>query len=556
MNIVGITNGPIYETVLEASSPAALWFASSFFSEYTRRLCNAICVKIPDARILSPYYDDRVNLKDGVGKFHDRIIFKSNETQQDLEKKLKDIISNVKNSMIKLFLTPDSGKDTSGMKDNGFTEEEISNSNKYLSEYLYSEFVIRDDAGEESNAVLAISDSLDAIELMRDFPQTDSSNPFRKLFAGKGDNDRNAYIKNSALLAKVTTSPNPLLKKNGNIISIEDIAGGQAHSEAVRNNTEKLKKHYYYAVVSADGDAMGKYLQKLDDDHVGYFSRCCFDYVAETAQKIKNFGGMTIYAGGDDLLFLAPIESTDGKKSIFHLCKEISNLFVEKLSNDEHLNSDKELQGIPKPTISFGISIQYVKYPLYEALNESQHLLDDVVKGLQETRNSMAVHLQKHSGQSCCLRISNDSVERFEKYLSHDNNDRDSQKESEKAEQDETNVIRQLSVYSNVLEYLDKKAAEPGSEMGRDEYLAAWKNFFDNPDQESFAEYLNDLGGRFYDDFLVPDGKGVHKADIEIPYSYLSCYHENGGAYVQTLISILRLRKFYVEKAGEEEIVR
>ena len=35
---IGITIGPILQTLEEAGTPAALWFASSYFSDLTRRI--------------------------------------------------------------------------------------------------------------------------------------------------------------------------------------------------------------------------------------------------------------------------------------------------------------------------------------------------------------------------------------------------------------------------------------------------------------------------------------------------------------------------------------
>lgn len=557
MNIVGITNGPIFDTIQEASSPVALWFASAVFSEYTRMLCSKITAEISDALILSPYYDENSDLSDGVGKFHDRIIFKSNETEEQLKVALTQIIDHTKSEMIELFLDPKFQDGGSGKTDNGFSERDIKNGRIFLQAYLYSEFVILSDENVQDNAVLAISDALDAMELMRNFPRNDHGNPFRKLFAGR-DAASNLYLKNCALLRKVTVKPNPLIDSDGNVLSIEKIAGGSASTSENPNCSDKLKKHYYYAVVSADGDGMGNYLKKIDDAHVKDFSKCCFDYVVESAARIHEFGGMPIYAGGDDMLFLAPVESTDGKKTIYKLCAEINDLFQRKLSENRELNAVKAIQDAPKPTISFGISIQFVKYPLYEALAESRYLLDGIVKSSKTTRNSMAVCFQKHSGQTISLRISNPSEGRLEQYLTLGRTDVSS--ENQKEEQNETNVIRQLSQFSVVLEYLNKKATEPGSSVSRESYLTAWRNFFDNPAQEGFIQYLNELGGMFYDDFLAMDMNKKKTIGIEIPEAILSCYEKYSDArierYVQTLISILRLRKFNVEKAGEEEISR
>ena len=91
---VGITIGPIYDTLLEASSPAAMWFASSMFSDMTRQLCNEIDEQILSAehyigKMYSPYYDRNEAKKAGaVGKYHDRIIFYTTMPEEPLLGKL------------------------------------------------------------------------------------------------------------------------------------------------------------------------------------------------------------------------------------------------------------------------------------------------------------------------------------------------------------------------------------------------------------------------------------------------------------------------------------
>lgn len=72
---IGITIGPILQTLEEAGTPAALWFASSYFSDLTRRICQALTIHMEGIQIYSPYYSETTVDNDGVGKYHDRIIF-------------------------------------------------------------------------------------------------------------------------------------------------------------------------------------------------------------------------------------------------------------------------------------------------------------------------------------------------------------------------------------------------------------------------------------------------------------------------------------------------
>ena len=48
---IGITIGPILQTLEEAGTPAALWFASSYFSDLTRRICQALTIHMEGIQI-------------------------------------------------------------------------------------------------------------------------------------------------------------------------------------------------------------------------------------------------------------------------------------------------------------------------------------------------------------------------------------------------------------------------------------------------------------------------------------------------------------------------
>ena len=148
-------------------------------------------------------------------------------------------------------------------------------------------------------------------------------------------------------------SHNQFINSQGNIRSITEIAS------CTGRVSKELKRSHYFAVVQADGDNMGKILSKLKDDEVRIFSKACLEYSGEASKLVSRFGGMTIYAGGDDLLFLAPVSNGKGQ-TVFELCQEIAMLFEGKMK-------DNFVGFSSCPTVSFGISIQYEKFPLYEA---------------------------------------------------------------------------------------------------------------------------------------------------------------------------------------------
>ena len=164
------------------------------------------------------------------------------------------------------------------------------------------------------------------------------------------------------------------------------------------DDLKKLSHNNYYCVVHADGDNMLKAIE--DKNKIENVSKNLFEYCKESNKLIKDFGGQTIYAGGDDLLFFAPVLNKDKNKTIFELCEKISNIFNTK---------------IPSATLSFGISINYVKFPLYEAVENSRELL--FAKAKNDQRNNIAFKVTKHSGQSFETIINKSNKEVYDNFL-------------------------------------------------------------------------------------------------------------------------------------------
>lgn len=531
---VGITIGPIVKTIMNASSPAALWFASFSFSDITRRLCDAI--SNPEngfnAHILSPYYAGKSEINDGVGKYHDRIIFTSNSLNPV---KLDSIIEDVKKNTADDFPFDDSRIATED----------------FLKKYLQISYVILDEKeiGNE-NCILKLSQYLDCLELMQTFPEKNAADPFMKIFIGDGRSDsHNELIKRSRLYKTIDSKNNQFSTaghSNG-IRSIESIASCDNKAD------NSLKWGLYYAVVQADGDGLTKFLKNLvvkdtndeidqekTNQRITSFSKACLEYNKTVAEMIHEFTGMTIYAGGDDLLFLAPLqkEEPEKKKSIFSLCKEINQEFF-KAVRTELGESAKDI-----PTISFGISIQYYKAPLYEAVAQARSLLDEV-KSSNETRNSCNINLEKHSGQSIRFLVPNGRVDVLQNIFRIEDNG-----QTEKKDRTVTSVIHTLELYRDLI-YLGNIKVN-----NEDDYLAAWMNLFDNPTQSAFADYIRKLGKEYYEDFVhVSDNQRpirVPNAAVTKEYFTEEGKPDPNKVSLKVFLYLLEYKKFMVEKRGDE----
>jgi CRISPR-associated protein Cmr2 len=170
-------------------------------------------------------------------------------------------------------------------------------------------------------------------------------------------------------------------------------------------NESFRRYHKYIAIVKADGDNMGAAVTAMFEskpEKVEEIDKAILAFNLEAVNKIDDFGGKSIYLGGDDLLFFAPVCS-DGK-TVFDL--------VHSLSVDYNKRFAVVFEGFDletKPTLSFGISITYYKYPMNEALKIADDLLSEA-KDKSLGKNAVAFRLMKHSGQFFGTRLAQDKV--------------------------------------------------------------------------------------------------------------------------------------------------
>ena len=145
--------------------------------------------------------------------------------------------------------------------------------------------------------------------------------------------------------------------------------------------------HKYVAIVHADGDGVGALIKGLKtSEQFAHFSKTLKMFALEAVERIKTYGGVPVYAGGDDLLFFAPAVRDSLGSNIFHLLEDLNQCLKTHF---------KDFSVIP--TLSFGVSISFYKFPLYEALETSRDLLFQKAKQYKP-RNAIAFKVRKHSG--------------------------------------------------------------------------------------------------------------------------------------------------------------
>lgn len=528
MKYVGITIGPIFKTIGEAISPAGLWFGSYFFSTVTKKLCEKL-VEIPTVKIFSPFYDSNSNQnpqEDGIGRYHDRILL-SVDGNTVTEEALQNIISEVKKEMAEKF-----GK---------FNPGQIKN---FINNYLRIDFVFFNEKTIEiigksekagNNIAIILNDALDALELMAAGKGRTDMNLLAPFFAGKKDN-RNVYIKGSKLFTDTKPNSQLVIKHpddSSDLKSIEDIALSrkkeESSSEEVPDGEVAPTRSEYYAVVNSDGDKVGTLLKALckdveisqQSDRINSFSKACLDYAGEAAELVRKYGGMTIYAGGDDLLFIAPVHS------IFSLCSELDEMFKKTLKQVlKEVNLPDDSINV---SLSFGVAVQYVKYPLYEALERARVQL---YKAKESCGNRLGIELVKHSGKTVQLMVENEKLEAIDNLIKYRATTNDQALES---------VLYNLQDTEIIFKLLFEKTAQNAFNLK--EYKTRFLNNFNNPNQLSYHSYLDEIAKCFYDNYL----KEYHKPDTKVKVDGV-CTKRNisiGEFYTKELQAILFLVKFW-----------
>lgn len=136
----------------------------------------------------------------------------------------------------------------------------------------------------------------------------------------------------------------------------------------------------FYAVLLMDGDHLGALLQEYESEEV---SKGLERFSQNVYETVQNNNGVLIYAGGDDVLALLPMQ--DALRTAIELRNEYEEAFRDS----------KIPKG--KATISAGIIFTHHHAPLKSVLKEAHRLLDKVAKE-KTGRNSLAINVWKTAG--------------------------------------------------------------------------------------------------------------------------------------------------------------
>lgn len=384
-----INIGPIIGTISLAKRPRELWAASYLFSFFMECIIDEI-VKTK-AKIISPALLTSIKgIKKTVGLYPDRVF---------VESECSD------------------GFDAQKVIDAAFVV--FTDKTGIGREYINVMYVTRENKSAKG-IIKELNYLLDCTEL---FNRTIANEQWEKvqnlirekqkspLFEHATDSVESFYIPMLAELASVQLSSinikwHDLILEARKASDDDDDSFYSKIKESYKTRFRSF--HKYFCVVQADGDNMGKIVSALDLDKIENLSVALLQYGSEVSKLIERYGGLPIYAGGDDLLFIAPVvseyELDDNNKvislrCIFDLITEIDKLYKKEVEDVLDTlgrpkdDNNKELH----TSISYGLSISYYKYPLYEALKSARELLFDKAKHV-EGKNAIAWCLRKHSG--------------------------------------------------------------------------------------------------------------------------------------------------------------
>lgn len=420
---IGATIGPIVDTISRARKTRSAWRASYLFSYLMKKIIIELNAN-NNVDLILPYsceekykvFDEKSKL--GAGLFHDRLIIEVNGefTLEDLADIKDDVFGEFVAKAIK-------------------EQNEVSKKDfiKYLDTYI-NFYSIEKELQSSENIIFEMSKALDIMELQPQmcFMQFENNrNYLFDFFKNKSyenytlENDAYGSDKEIESLPEIAwkdiynrlndkTEIDKIIKDGKSSFKNSDDKDGYKFFNQ-KMKAEFRKHHKYYAVVRADGDGIGKIIESFrEKEQYQKFSNCLFEFAKESVDVIKDYDGLPIFAGGDDLLFFAPIiNSTNEKnKNVFELTTELSNKFEEKLKK---LMQELEITD-KKGTLSFGIAMNYYKYPLYEAFGDSATELFGKAKSYSG-KDATAVRLLKGSSKPIEFILNKSEKINFQNFL-------------------------------------------------------------------------------------------------------------------------------------------
>jgi len=173
----------------------------------------------------------------------------------------------------------------------------------------------------------------------------------------------------------------------------------------------KIKPIYHYAIILMDGDNMGKKLGVLKDYKIQKeLSKILSGFSEEVKDIVKENNGYLVYAGGDDVLALLPVDTA------LKCAKEIRDKFEDKTKAfyEEHIKPQYSDNMEYKFTMSAGVVFAHHRLPLNYVLEQVRQC---ETEAKNKGKNRVCIKYIKHSYSYAQITKEWDKVEDITKFL-------------------------------------------------------------------------------------------------------------------------------------------
>ncbi len=176
--------------------------------------------------------------------------------------------------------------------------------------------------------------------------------------------------------------------------TLDPIGFGRDHVRPVLNAMRGREPPPYLACLLADGDAMGKAIDQMrsPQEHCD-FSRALSGFAVAARDVVeKEHCGLLVYAGGDDVLALLPVETAAAcADTLRHSFNEVMKTACKAILD----------RGAPLPTLSVGIGVGHVMDGLawlLELSRRAERMAKQPPSRDGQGRNALAMILAKRAG--------------------------------------------------------------------------------------------------------------------------------------------------------------
>jgi CRISPR-associated protein Cmr2 len=248
----------------------------------------------------------------------------------------------------------------------------------------------------ESTAEIALLDALSFLESKH----KQKLESYKNLFDFEGD------VFNAQLFFEENLTAKYLEKQGIELIQIDKLKlkSKEVLLQNAKERRDELEKELaksagfnfskYYAILTFDGDSMGKWLggellkpnQDLALFHTE-FAKCLSDFAIQAHAILDNGKGKTVYAGGDDFLGFVNLNH------LFSVLKELRSVFRQTVDVPLAFFKDKEI------SFSVGICMAHYKTPLGLVVQKAREMLDGKAKNYED-KNAFAIAVMKGSGEN------------------------------------------------------------------------------------------------------------------------------------------------------------